>query len=181
MRNNKIYKLCRIAVLAALYFVLSLLSIKLGNLHITLKFLPLAVSAMLFGPAEAVITALIGEFIYQLCGDYGLSQTTVLWLLAPAVYACVIGVFSKYFGKTDKPIESRYPFAVTVCIAAAILATLTNTAMLYLDSIIWDYYTYAMVFGTFVARLIAGIVAAVVVCIASCEVTRLIKKSKLNV
>ena len=47
--------ICRIALLAAMYFLLNMLEIRTpGNLHITFDALPVAVSAFLFGPVEAL-------------------------------------------------------------------------------------------------------------------------------
>ena len=58
--------LCRIAMLAALYVLLNnTIAIKAGNLRITFASLPVVLSALLFGPVESALTALLGEFINQ--------------------------------------------------------------------------------------------------------------------
>ena len=57
-------KLCYIALLVAVYVLLSMtFTIKTGNLEITFKSLPVVVAALLFGPAAGGLTALLGEFL----------------------------------------------------------------------------------------------------------------------
>ena len=59
-------KLCYIALLVAVYVLLSMtFTIKTGNLEITFKSLPVVVAALLFGPAGGGMTALLGEFLCQ--------------------------------------------------------------------------------------------------------------------
>ena len=66
--------LCRVAMLAALYVLLNnTIAIKAGNLRITFASLPVVLSALLFGPLESAVTALVGEFINQLIGGYGIT------------------------------------------------------------------------------------------------------------
>lgn len=85
--------LCRVAMLAALYVLLNnTIAIKAGNLRITFASLPVVLSALLFGPLESAVTALAGEFINQLIGGYGITATTALWLIPPAVRGVVIGM-----------------------------------------------------------------------------------------
>ena len=65
-------KLCYIALLVAVYVLLSMtFTIKTGNLEITFKSLPVVVAALLFGPAAGGLTALLGEFLCQVM-MYGL-------------------------------------------------------------------------------------------------------------
>ena len=53
-------KLCYIALLVAVYVLLSMtFTIKTGNLEITFKSLPVVVAALLFGPAGGGMTALL--------------------------------------------------------------------------------------------------------------------------
>ena len=77
--------MCRIAVLAALYVPLAVfVAIQIGNVRISFGSLPVVVSALLFGPVEAVLVAGIGEFFKQLL-TYGVTATTVLYLIPPAL------------------------------------------------------------------------------------------------
>lgn len=48
-------------------------------------------------------------------------------------------------------------------ILIAIVITLLNTLIIYIDSILLGYYTWVYVFGSFVIRIISGIITAIVV------------------
>jgi hypothetical protein len=52
------------------------------------------------------------------------------------------------------------PAFYCVCIFAAIATTLANTGVIWVDSHILGYYTFAVVFGDFLVRLFTGIVTA---------------------
>ena len=84
--------LCRVALLAAAYFVLSItLTIKTPYLEITFKSLPVVVGALMFGPVGGGLVALFGELLAQMIGPYGLMPTTVLWLLPPLTRGLLLG------------------------------------------------------------------------------------------
>ena len=52
-------RICYIALMAAMYYVLNLLEIRTpGNLHITFDALPIMVSALLIGPVDAALAAI---------------------------------------------------------------------------------------------------------------------------
>ena len=60
---SKTKRLTTDAVLVALYTVLTVfVSIKAGNLHISIASLPIVVCALLYGPADACMDALITNF-----------------------------------------------------------------------------------------------------------------------
>ena len=102
-------KLCYIALLVAVYVLLSMtFTIKTGNLEITFKSLPVVVAALLFGPAGGGMTALLGEFLCQVM-MYGLMPTTILWLLPPVARGLVIG------GRGQILLEERLPAGVASC------------------------------------------------------------------
>ena len=48
-------------------------------------------AALLFGPVDAVIVAMVGEFFKQLL-TYGVTYTTVLYLIPPALRGLVVGL-----------------------------------------------------------------------------------------
>ena len=84
--------LCRVALLAAAYFVLSItLTIKTPYLEITFKSLPVVVGALMFGPVGGGLVAFFGELLAQMIGPYGLMPTTVLWLLPPLTRGLLLG------------------------------------------------------------------------------------------
>ena len=62
-------------------------------------------------------------------------------------------------------------------IVAALIVTALNTLVMYLDSIIQGYYSYAYVFGGAVTRIIAGIVTALVMSFVAPPVVKLLHKT----
>ena len=112
-------KLCYIALLVAVYVLLSMtFTIKTGNLEITFKSLPVVVAALLFGPAGGGMTALLGEFLCQVM-MYGLMPTTILWLLPPVARGLVIGGAARFFWKSGCLLESRPVTCYVVCLVGS--------------------------------------------------------------
>ena len=149
--------LCRVAMLAALYVLLNnTIAIKAGNLRITFASLPVVLSALLFGPLESVLTAFVGEFINQLIGGYGITATTALWLIPPAVRGAVIGAA-----------------------ALALCTTVSNTLVIALDALIYHYYSRAYVFGELLYRLGSGVLIAVIVATVALPMASLLRRQGL--
>lgn len=127
-------KLCYIALLVAVYVLLSMtFTIKTGNLEITFKSLPVVVAALLFGPAGGGMTALLGEFLCQVM-MYGLMPTTILWLLPPVARGLVIGGAARFFWKSGCLLESRPVTCYVVCLVGSFATSCVTTACLWLDS-----------------------------------------------
>ncbi|MCQ2385943.1 MAG: ECF transporter S component, partial [Clostridia bacterium] len=157
MSHNKILRLCTDAVLAALFFALSLFSIKVGDVFkFTLSSFPILLAGLLFGLPDACAVAVIGAFLEQALSSYGLPPTTPLWLLPAIVRALTIGIYAAACRKTY-----RYYSVILVCVLSSFLVTVTNTAVMYLDSVILGYYSYAYVFGAIIPRFISGLLTGV--------------------
>lgn len=172
--------LCRVAMLAALYVLLNnTVAIKAGNLRITFSSLPVVLSALLFGPLESVLTAFVGEFINQLVSGYGITATTALWLIPPAVRGAVIGAAARRLRCTDRPLERRPALAYAVCVLAALCTTVSNTAVIALDAWIYGYYTRAYVFGELLYRLGSGVLIAVIVATVALPMAVLLRRQGL--
>ena len=172
--------LCRVAMLAALYVLLNnTIAIKAGNLRITFASLPVVLSALLFGPLESAVTALAGEFINQLIGGYGITATTALWLIPPAVRGVVIGMAAMALRRTDRPLERRPVLGYAVCVLAALCTTAANTAVIALDAWIYHYYDRAYVFGELIYRLGSGILIAVIVATVALPMSALLRRQGL--
>lgn len=176
MPKIKTRTLCRIAILAALYALLTLLSIRAGNLRISFGSLPLVVCALLFGPWQAAAVGLLGEGINQLF--YGLTATTVLWLIPSAVRGILIGLAAMQFRGRPSLAERPIP-CYAVCVAAAIATTLCNTAVIWLDSVLYHYYTFVYVFGDMALRLLTGVVTALVIASLAQPLVRLLSRQSL--
>ena len=145
------------AMLIAMYVVLSLVAtINLGNMKFTLDSLPIIVGAALFGPVDGMLIGLLGSFTNQLL-TYGLGPTTVLWVIPAALRGLLIGLFAKHHNFNMSFKQTQF-----ITISSALAVTAVNTLMMYLDSKIYGYYSFAYVFGGILPRVIAGVIIAFV-------------------
>ena len=140
------------AVLAAICMVLGYYGPDLGNLKITFEGLPVILAGLLLGPVDGALVGGIGTLLYQLL-RYGVSATTLLWILPYVLCGLVVGGI----GNRCAPEKSFGRLALTV-LAGEGLIFLLNTGVIWLDSKIYGYYSFAYVFGSFFVRL--GICAA---------------------
>jgi len=171
--------ICRVAIMAALYVLLTMISVKMGNLHITFASLPVVVTAVLFGPVEACVTALLGEFLNQML-SYGFTATTVLWLIPPAVRGLIIGAAALRLMKSGRPMDSRPAVFYTACAGAAVCTTVCNTAVIWLDSVIYHYYTFAYVFGDMLVRFVTGMITAVLIATVAIPLVRFLRRQRFT-
>ena len=177
-RNNYVRRTCMIGMLAALYLALNLVGFRAWSFHITFASLPVLVGALLFGPVEGMLIALIGEFFNQVL-SYGITVTTVLWLIPPAVRGLAVGGAALALGKGPRRLDGRPGLCYGVCMGAALCTTAVNTLVMYLDSVIMGYYSFAYVFGSAVIRIGSGILTAVVVTTAAIPLVRLLRRQGL--
>ena len=147
------------AVLIALYVVLSYLKIPIGNiLRINLASFSVVLCAVAFSPVDGLIVGFLGEFLAQVLGPYGLTPTTVLWALPEGVRGLLLGCVMLFFIKKNlTPVNLQknkaLPLYLVACIVTGIVASLLNTFALYVDSKMFGYYSYHMVFGVLLVRL----------------------------
>ena len=171
-------RMCRIAVMAALYVPLALfVSVQIGNVRISFGSLPVVVTALLFGPLEAVLVAGIGEFFKQLL-TYGVTATTVLYLIPPALRGAIIGLAVLRMWKGGSRLEDRRVAYYAVCICAAMATTVGNTLVNWLDSVLYGYYTFAYVFGDFLYRGAVGILNAIAMAAIAMPLVLLLRRQK---
>ena len=155
MKLSKTKRLAVDAMLAAMFFVLSLFSINLPGMKITLDSLPILVAAMLLGPLDGVAVGLIGSFLNQMI-TYGFTATTILWILPAGLRGLLVGLYAKAHG-----FSMSMPQTIFITVVSALAVTALNTLLLYIDS--WVYsYSYVAALPTLVLRIAAGIVTAVV-------------------
>ena len=168
--------LCLVSVLAALYVPLSIFAaVQMGNVRISFGSLPVVVSALLFGPVEAVTVAMVGEFFKQLL-TYGLTYTTALYLVPPALRGLVVGLGAALALRRGQRLEERRAACYAVCVLAAICTTVGNTGVNWLDSVIFGYYTPALIFGDLVWRLVVGMINALVMASLAMPLIRVLRK-----
>ena len=171
-------KLVVIAMMVAVYVVLNTVgTIRLGWINISVSALPIIVGALLYGPGGGLMVGLVGAFLGQLM-TYGVTATTVLWIIPPAVRGLLIGLYAKRCGYA----LSRRQL-VGVLIVTSLVVTLLNTGAIYLDSVIYGYYTYAYVFGKVTKkckvgiRIVSGAVTAVAMAFVTPPVLDMLKRS----
>ena len=165
-------KLVVIAMMVAVYVVLNTVgTIRLGWINISVSALPIIVGALLYGPGGGLMVGLVGAFLGQLM-TYGVTATTVLWIIPPAVRGLLIGLYAKRCGY-----ELSRKQLVGVLIVTSLVVTLLNTGAIYLDSVIYGYYTYAYVFGKVGIRIVSGAVTAVAMAFVTPPVLDMLKRS----
>ena len=175
--KEKTMFLCRLALLTAASFVLSItLTIKTPYLEITFKSLPVVVGALMFGPVGGGLVALFGELLAQMMGPYGLMPTTVLWLLPPLTRGLLLGAVAAAFSKRDNHLEKRPLMCYGVCLGASIVTSCVTTVCLWLDSLIYHYYNFALIFGSALVRFGKEIVVTAVVTSLAIPMVRLLRR-----
>ena len=180
--QNKTKRMATNAMLAALYFALSMLAIPVGGLKLTFEHLPVIIAALMFGPVDALVIGALGELANQMM-TYGFTVTTVLWM-APAMFRGLsVGLCAKFLSKyvgANAVIEKKLPLAFLVtCVISGLICSLLNTFTLYVDSKMFGYYSYAMVFGVLWIRLAASAVSSVVMAVAAKPVLAAMRKAKI--
>ena len=156
MKKKIITRIAICAVLAALYFVLDLISIKAGPFKLSVSGLPIIIVAVIYGPIDGMIVGFVGAFLGQLL-SYGFTPTTILWVLPAVLRGLIVGVCFRKQNVKNHPIK-----LMAVVLISSIIVTTTNTFVMYIDSIIYDYYSYAYIFGALLYRYIAGILTGII-------------------
>jgi len=142
------------AMLAAMCAVLGYISLDMGNMKITFESLPILLGALLFGPVDGFLIGLVGTGIYQIL-RYGVTATTVLWMLPYMVCGLLVGLYAK-----KRDFELTGIQVMLIVIANELLITILNTGVMYIDSKIYGYYSFAYIFGSTIIRLVICVVKA---------------------
>lgn len=173
------------AVLIAIYVVLGYFKIPIGN-SFRISVAPFAVilCAMSFGPLDGLLVGFLGEFLAQILGPYGLTYTTLLWCLGEAVRGLLLGICAKVFLKQwmqrlAAPTVRQVGIALVCCVITGMISSLGNTLALYVDSKMLGYYSYAMVFGALVLRLLLSAVTSAVLGYICMPIITTLRKAKL--
>lgn len=160
MKKNYVKNLCLCAVLSALCFALdyctTVLNSATGFLKLPLSAFPIIIAAVMCGPFMGTAVGLVGTFLTQLI-TYGITPTTLLWILPAGIRGLCVGLLFTAFGKSLK----RTALTAEIIISSVIVTAL-NTLVIYLDSVFYGYYTPAVVWGGFIARTVTGITASAV-------------------
>ena len=168
-------------LLVAMTLVVAMLKIQIGGLKLTFEALPTILCAVIFGPVDAMIVGGLGELLDQLT-SFGLTPTTVLWILPAVSRGLFVGLCVKAMNKrlsADTLTKTKHSVLfVIVCIISAIIVSCINTVALYVDSKMFGYYSYAMVFGVFGVRIITGVISSAIMAIAAIPIVAALKKTK---
>lgn len=135
------------AVLAAMCAVLGALSLDFGNLKISFESLPVLMAALMFGPWDGFAVGGIGTLIYQLL-RYGVSVTTVLWMLPYAL----CGFLAGYYARRENFELNNKQITAAVFVSCALIFLL-NTIVMYIDSKVYGYYSFVYIFGSILPRI----------------------------
>ena len=147
------------AVLVALYVVLGFVKIPIGNmLRINFASFAVVICAVAFSPVDGFVVGFLGEFLSQILGPYGLTPTTLLWSLPEGVRGLLLGLAMlllarKGFTPGNCKQSKSFIWYLVACVLAGLVGSLLNTLALYVDSKMFGYYNYYMVFGILLVRL----------------------------
>ena len=142
-------------MLCAICAVLGYLAIDLMSIKITFETLPILVAALMFGYIDAVAVGAVGTLIYQLI-RYGFTATTFLWMIPYIICGLIVGIYAKK--KNFKLTPVQLGIIVTV---GELVATLLNTAVIYIDSKIYGWYYPTLITGSLAIRLVICIVKSI--------------------
>lgn len=156
MKRKIITRIAICAVLAALYFVLDLISIKAGPFKLSVSGLPIIIVAVIYGPIDGMIVGFVGAFLGQLV-SYGFTPTTLLWVLPAVLRGLIVGLCFRKQNVKNHPVK-----LIIVILISSLIVTTANTIVMYIDSVIYGYYSYAYIFGALLYRYIAGILTGIV-------------------
>lgn len=180
-RTSSVRRLTLDALLVAVYFVLSMISVTIGGLKVTFEHLPVIICAVVYGPVDGLLVGAFGEFLNQML-TYGFTPTTILWMLPAMSQGFLLGLGAKLAKKRlglDALLEKKIPVAFfTACAITGIISSCLNTAAFYVDSKMFGYYSYAMVFGVFWLRIFIGTVSSVLMAMVTKPVAAALRRTR---
>lgn len=159
------------AMLSAMCAVLGYVAIDMGAIKVTFESFPILLGALMFGPADGAIIGCLGTLVYQLL-RYGVSATTLLWMLPYVVIGFLCGLYAK---KKDFRLSVKETVVITVI--AGLLVTVMNTGVIYLDSMLYGYYYPGIISVMLVPRLLTSIAESIVFGLVLPHVIKSVKKA----
>ena len=168
------------AVLIAMYFGLSLLSVEIGGIKLTFASLPTLICAMLFGPIDGFLVGFLGAFMEQMI-RYGFTATTVLWVLPPAIRGLFVGVCVLLLKKqmsVDAILSTKRPYVYfAVTLISGVLVSTLNTLVYYVDAKLYHYYEYHLIFGMFWVRIASGLLSTLLMAVVALPVVAALQRA----
>jgi len=142
-------QICIDGLLAAMCALLGYIALDLYNIKISFESLPVVFAGLMYGPVDGLLVGAIGTFIYQLL-KYGLSATTILWMLPYIVIGLVAGLYARRANYSN---SKRQLLVITII--CELIAFALNTAVLYIDGLIYSYPTAIVWWMAFVRAGVA--------------------------
>ena len=150
------------ALLAAMCVVLGFMSIRIGNImKISLEDFPVILAALMYGPADGMIVAAVGIFLYQLL-SYGITATTALWIQPFVIVGGLAGLYAKKSNFNNDPKQ-----ILAIFIICEILICILNTGAIYADAKIFGYYYPTIITGMIAIRMVTAIGKGIVLGLVS--------------
>lgn len=171
------------AMLVAMYIALSFTELTFGGIKFSFSALPIVICGLAFGPTDGLVVGLLGEFIAQLQGPYGLTPTTPLWVAPAAVRGLFVGccvrlLRGKFSADGLKKPKNQVVFYI-ICMISGLIVSCLNTFTFYVDSKIYGYYNYYAVFGVFWGRVALGLVSSLAMGLVAVPVVMALWKARL--
>ena len=159
MNRNKTKTIVLVAIFAAIFYLLSKYgTIKISSsIKFTFQNLPLYVSGILFGDIISATIGTIGMLLSQIYSEYGVTVTTVLWILPYTVAGFLSGRLYAMF--KDKLVNPVYMFLYLAFINLCI--TFLNTIAQIIDALIFGYYSEQLIFGSIFIRILNALLISV--------------------
>lgn len=175
-------RMAMVAMLTAVYVALSTLAIVVGGMKLTFEHLPVIICAVIFGPVDGMLVGGLGEFINQMM-TYGLTPTTLLWMAPALVRGLSMGLGAKLLDRhlgRSALLNQRFPVALLIySVVTGLVCAGINTFTLYVDSRMFGYYSYALVFGALWFRILAAVITSVAMVMAAKPVVNALNKSNM--
>lgn len=163
-RFNVWVRIAAVLLFALLHYLLAVYTtFNIGQIRISIDQLPILLLAILFGPLESAVAALLGGFFYQV-QMYGMQWMLFPWLLSSVVRGVIVGLGCRYLTRRndDRPWKKPVQFIALLCFAA-IVTTIVNTAVIGLEAGIKGILTVEMMFDNFYTRLFLSTVISILV------------------
>lgn len=149
-------KIAVVGMLSAMCAILGYISIDFANLRFTFVSFPIYVGAFLLGGPSGFLIGFIGNFIYQVL-KFGITATTVLWIIPYAAAGYVAGVYAK--SKNFNMNARQTMFIIAVC--AFMISTL-NTISFFIDAKIYGYYNPVTMFAAIPPRYVKTVIEVII-------------------
>lgn len=177
--KRTISRICGDGMLLAMYIVLSALTVRLTpNLQIAFTGLTIIMAVVLYGLPDAILIAVLGSFIGQARGAYGLSITTPLWMVPPILRAVVFGIAYEIFLKKGIKLEDKKVLFIVFAIIAGLVTTIANTGAIFLDAMIFGYpVSMAVVESIF--RFVSSILSSIFIALVTLPIIYALKNANL--